>query len=136
MSSSTHQTTSPSTTTATTRIVPSLPQLPTPFNNTHKSLFDHSIFDHKPITMSSHHYQQPSSISDRKPSKASDTSSILSTSTTSSMSALLKSKLTPKSKSSKSEKPQKEDLSPGEKQAIRRKDRMSYQTLATIASMK
>lgn len=75
-------------------------------------------------------------MSDRKPSKASDTSSILSTSTTSSMSALLKSKLTPKSKSSKAEKPTKEELSPGEKQAIRRKDRMSYQTLATIASMK
>jgi hypothetical protein len=48
------------------------------------------------------------------------------------MSALLKSKLTPKSKS----KSEKEELSPGEKQAIRRKDRMSYQTLATIASMK
>jgi DNA-binding transcriptional regulator YiaG len=51
------------------------------------------------------------------------------------MSALLKSKLTPKSKS-KSLQPEKEELSPGEKQAIRRKDRMSYQTLATIASMK
>lgn len=51
------------------------------------------------------------------------------------MSALLKSKLTPKSKS-KAVKPEKEELSPGEKQAIRRQDRMSYQTLATIASMK
>jgi len=49
------------------------------------------------------------------------------------MSALLKSKFTPKSKS---DKPEKKELSPGEKQAIRRKDRMSYQTLATIASMK
>jgi hypothetical protein len=134
MSSSTRQTTS-STSATTTRIVATLPQLPTPFNNTHKSLYDPSIFDHKTITMSSQ-YQQPSSMSDRKPSKASDTSSILSTSTTSSMSALLKSKLTPKSKSSKAEKPTKEELSPGEKQAIRRKDRMSYQTLATIASMK
>jgi DNA-binding transcriptional regulator YiaG len=49
------------------------------------------------------------------------------------MSALLKSKFTPKSKS---DKPEEKELSPGEKQAIRRKDRMSYQTLATIASMK
>lgn len=112
-----------------TRIVPSLPDLPTPFNN--KTFFNQSTINTKPITMSSH---QPTS-SDRKPSKASDNSSILSTSTTSSMSALLKSKFTPKSKS-KAVKPEKEELSPGEKQALRQKDRMSYQTLATIASMR
>jgi len=122
MPTSTRQTTS-----LPTALVPKLPDLPTPFNN--KIFFNSSLYDYKPTTMSSHQASQ----SDRKQSKASDASSILSTSTTSSMSALLKSKFIPKSKAAKAEK---EQLSPGEKQAIRRQDRMSYQTLATIASMK
>lgn len=77
-----------------------------------------------------------SSVSDYKSElKASDATSILSTSTTSSMSGLLKSKFTSKSKKSKSTSPE-EELTPAQKQARRRADRMSYVTLATIASMK
>jgi hypothetical protein len=116
------------------RTVPSLPELPSPFNNTFDVYTTSSLFDPKPTPkpkpttkMSS---QQPSS-QDRKPSKASDASSILSTSTTSSMTALLKAKFTPKSKQSKPD-----ELSPGEKQAIRRADRMDPRILATIASLK
>jgi hypothetical protein len=117
------------------RTVPSLPELPSPFNNNFDIYTTSSLFDTKPkptsTTMSSHQTSSP----DRKQSKASDSSSILSTSTTSSMTALLKSKFTPKSKQGKPVKLE-DELSPGEKQALRRQDRMDPRILATIASLK
>jgi hypothetical protein len=117
------------------RTVPSLPELPSPFNNNFDVYTTSSLFDSKPAPkptkMSSHQTSSP----DRKQSKASETSSILSTSTTSSMTALLKSKFTPKSKQGKPVKLE-DELSPGEKQALRRQDRMDPRILATIASLK
>jgi hypothetical protein len=115
------------------RTVPSLPELPSPFNNKYDVYATSTLFDtkSKPTNMSSNQTSSP----DRKQSKASDASSILSTSTTSSMTALLKSKFTPKSKQGKPVKLE-DELSPGEKQALRRQDRMDPRVLATIASLK